>query len=130
MLKRLLIALLVLPLPAWGQLPTHCTDTAGLDTYCGITALPSTGGATGYFYVEKSTSGRWMFVDPLGNYFWLLSIYSASHGGLDSRVATKYGGNWVLWDNHRNSRILSWNFNTLGEYDYNEGLPIDRKSVV
>jgi hypothetical protein len=97
----------------------------GLDLYGGLTALPSPNGATGYFRVEKDPNNRWLFVSPLGNYFWLMSIYGANRSNLDPRVATKYGGNWTLWNTHKNERLLSWQFNTIGEYNNQEGLPVD-----
>src|ERR1022692_5353139 len=72
----------------------------GLDLYGGLTAMASPNGATGYFRVEKDAKNRWLFVSPLGNYFWLMSIYGANRSNLDPRVATKYGGNWTLWNTH------------------------------
>src|ERR1039458_2211425 len=92
------------------------------DQYRGTTVHVQKG--TGYFTVSK-VGNRWTFVTPEGNAFWLLSIYGPNHSRMDSRVLAKYGGNWNLWSTHRNQRMLAWNFNTIGEYNYQEGLPID-----
>src|ERR1022692_4128041 len=98
----------------------------GLDLYGGLTAMPSPNGATGYFRVEKDPNNRWLFVSPLGNYFWLQSVYATYSAFLQRPAVTnKYGGNWTLWNTHRNQRLLSWGFNTLGEYNETQGLPID-----
>jgi hypothetical protein len=111
--------------PQHQTVPYYLSVLIGLDLYGGLAAMPSPNGATGYFRVEKNPNNRWLFVDPLGNYFWLMSIYSANRSNLDSRVGAKYGGNWALWNTHRNSRMLSWQFNAIGEYNYQLGLPID-----
>jgi hypothetical protein len=92
------------------------------DQYRGTTVHVQKG--TGYFTVSK-VGNRWTFVTPEGNAFWLLSIYGPNHSRMDSRVLAKYGGNWNLWCTHRNQRMLAWNLNTIGEYNYQEGLPID-----
>src|ERR1017187_2414424 len=111
--------------PQHQTVPYYLSVLIGLDLYGGLTALPSPNGATGYFRVEKDPNNRWLFVSPLGNYFWLMSIYGANRSNLDPRVATKYGGNWTLWNTHKNERLLSWQFNTIGEYNNQEGLPVD-----
>ncbi|MGA2610747.1 MAG: hypothetical protein ABSH01_25150 [Terriglobia bacterium] len=136
MLKRLLIALCLLSPSLWAQTPTHCTDVAGLDTYCGIAALPSPGGATGYFRMEKSasgsTAGHWLFVDPLGNYFWMMATYNETTSFLQTTptnvLTVKYAGNKRNWCSHNNSRLLSWNFNTIGEYQLTYCLPVHNES--
>src|ERR1039457_3788099 len=90
----------------------------GLDMYGGITALSSPNGATGYFRVEKDANNRWMFVDPLGNYFWMRAAYVESPSFLQTGppnvLTVKYGGNKTNWAIHQNNRLLSWQFNTIG----------------
>ncbi len=69
----------------------------GLDMYGGLTAMPSPGAGTGYFRVEKNSNGRWMFVDPLGNYFLLQAVFTETSSWLQSGVlATKYGGSQIM----------------------------------
>src|SRR5271166_898337 len=88
----------------------------GLDTYGGLTAAHSAKPATGYFHLEKQ-NGRWKLVSPLGNNFYLLSVFNANTGFLESWVIPqRYQGNTELWAAHRGERMLSWGFNTLGEY--------------
>src|ERR1022692_2902933 len=92
------------------------------DRYRGTTVHVQKG--TGYFTVSK-VGDRWTFVTPEGNAFWLLSVYATYHAFLESTVAAKYGGDWSKWYTHRNQRLLDWGFNTLGEYNETQGLPID-----
>jgi hypothetical protein len=92
------------------------------DQYRGTTVHVQKG--TGYFTVSK-VGNRWTFVTPEGNAFWLMSIYGPNHSSMDFRILAKYGGNWNLWCTHRNQRMLAWNFNTIGEYNYQLGLPVD-----
>lgn len=80
-----------------------------LDVYGGLVNMHSPKGGTGYFRVEKFGS-RWMFVDPLGNAFWLLSVYSACPAPLHPSVSL------TNWGPHLNERLKSWGFNTLGEF--------------
>lgn len=80
-----------------------------LDVYGGLKNSPSPHGGTGFFRVEKQGS-RWTFVDPLGNDFWMLSVYYACPALLNPGVNTT---NWAM---HTNERLISWGFNTLGEY--------------
>src|ERR1039458_7086214 len=112
--------------PQQQTVPYQLSVLMGLDLYGGLTAMPSPNGATGYFRVEKDPNNRWLFVSPLGNYFWLQSVYATYSAFLQRPAVTnKYGGNWTLWYTHRNQRLLSWGFNTLGEYNMQQGLPID-----
>ena len=91
------------------------------DQYRGTTVHVQKG--TGYFTVSK-VGNRWTFVTPEGNAFWLLSVYG-THAFLQSTTAAKYGGDWNKWNTHRNQRLLDWGFNTIGEYNEGQGLPID-----
>src|SRR5271165_1596044 len=96
----------------------------GLDTYGGMTAARSAKPATGYFHLEKQ-NGRWKLVSPLGNNFYLLSVFNANAGFLESWVIPqRYQGNTELWAAHRGERMLSWGFNTLGEYTGFSGMPV------
>ncbi|MGH9450967.1 MAG: putative Ig domain-containing protein, partial [Terriglobia bacterium] len=88
-----------------------------LDEYGGLINMPSPNGGTGYFRVERFGS-RWTFVDPLGNAFWLFSIYSACPGGLNPSVIR------TGWGTHLNERLQSWGFNTLGEFTSTCDTPI------
>lgn len=95
-----------------------------LDAYGGMTELPSPNGATGFFRLEKN-NGRWTFVTPDGNLFWLKSVYNAVEAWIDRGVLTaQYNNDANLWATHRNLRLLSWGFNTLGEYTAARGLPV------
>lgn len=97
-----------------------------LDIYGGFTAIPSPNGATGYFRVEKFRN-RWMFVTPLGNAFWMRSVYAANlnltpNPGI---ISEKYGaGGSDSWAVQRNKRFQLWGTNTLGEYTSSVGLPV------
>jgi len=79
--------------------------------------------------VEKSANNRWLFVDPLGNYFWLMSQYTETTSWFQTTpvnvLQTKYGGNKTNWAIQQNSRLLSWNFNTIGEYAIDYVLPVN-----
>ncbi|MGH9395372.1 MAG: hypothetical protein ACRD18_00790, partial [Terriglobia bacterium] len=85
--------------------------------YGGLVNMPSPHGGTGFFRVEKF-GNRWTFVDPLGNAFWLFSVYSACPSGLNSSV------NLSGWATHLNERLLSWGFNALGEFTSTCDTPI------
>src|ERR1700693_1181730 len=94
-----------------------CSAAAqSLDICGGMTALPSTGGATGYFYVEKATAGaaagHWLYVDPLGNYFFQFASYVLDPKFLQTTptnvLAVKYGGNKTNWCANNSNRLLSW----------------------
>ena len=106
--------------PQQQTVPYQLSVLMGLDLYGGLTALPSPNGASGYFRVEKNASGRWLFVSPLGNYFWMLASYCETPASLQTTptnvLNVKYGGNKTNWGSHNNSRLLSWQFNTIGEY--------------
>lgn len=96
----------------------------GLDTYGGLTATRANKPATAYFRLEKQ-NGRWKLVSPLGNNLYLFSIFNANESFLESWVIPKrYNGNAELWAAHRGERMLSWGFNTLGEYTCFRGLPV------
>ncbi len=101
----------------------------GLDMYGGLTAMPSPGGGTGYFRIEKNSNGRWMFVDPLGNDFWMYASFVESPGFLQTTptnvLAAKYNNNKTNWAMHQNVRLLTWGFNTIGEYATTYVLPVN-----
>ena len=104
--------------------PYSLTVSIGFDTYGGLTAAHATKPATGFFHMEKQ-NGRWKLVSPLGNDLYLLSVFNANYGFLESWVIPKrYHGDADLWAVHRGERMLSWGFNTLGEYTGFCGLPV------
>jgi len=90
-----------------------------LDQYGGLVNALSTGGATGYFRTEKSASGKWRFVDPSGNYFWLQSLYqmdAATNDSILAAVNAKYGGhNTTSFVNPEMRKIRSYGFNSLAD---------------
>ncbi len=112
---------------AWYSL--QVSSSLDLDMYGGIIALPSPNGATGYFRTEKDANNRWMFVDPLGNYFWMLAAYVESPSFLQTSptnvLTVKYGGNKTNWAMHQNTRLQSWKFNTIGEYATTYVMPVN-----
>jgi hypothetical protein len=96
-----------------------------LDQYGGLINRPSPHGATGFFRVEKA-NGRWTFVTPAGNDFYLLSVYHGDGGSVNSTILkSKYGGSLPAWGTQRNRKMLAWGFNTIGEYASQTGLPVD-----
>jgi len=96
----------------------------GSDTYGGLTAAPATKIATGYFHMEKQ-SGRWKLASPMGNNFYLLSVFNANEAFIEPGIMQKrYNNDKELWATHRGERMLSWGFNTLGEYTCQRGLPV------
>ena len=96
----------------------------GTDLYGGMTALPSPGGASGFFREEK-VAGRWSLVSPVGNSFYLTSVFLAAPGFIEPGIMqSRYGNNINLWATHRGERMLIWGFNTLGEYTAQTGLPV------
>ncbi|MFZ0420464.1 MAG: Ig domain-containing protein [Candidatus Sulfotelmatobacter sp.] len=97
-----------------------------LDQYGGLINNPSPNGGTGYFRLEKNGS-RWLFVDPLGSYFWMMmnEVVTDYDGGAtyDTALCAKYGGcsgnnlglsTWQNFCTQSDRRLLSWGFNTLG----------------
>jgi hypothetical protein len=96
----------------------------GFDTYGGLTAAHSAKPATGYFHMEKQ-NGRWKLVSPLGDDLYLFSVFNANESFLESWVIPqRYHGDAELWATQRGERMLSWGFNTLGEYTCFTGLPV------
>jgi hypothetical protein len=96
----------------------------GLDMYGGLTAVRSLRAPTGYFRMEKQ-NGRWSFVSPLGHDFYLRSVYNARESFIEPAILkSRYNNNMDVWATRRGNRLLSWNFNTLGEYTWERGLPV------
>jgi Putative Ig domain len=98
-----------------------------LDQYGGLADAPVAGGATGYFHTAKVGS-RWVLVDPLGNAFWMLSVYTVNQmdGGktYDAAIQKKYGDNKFTFTTQALRRLRSWGFNTIGEYFSSYAPPI------
>ncbi len=96
----------------------------GIDTYGGLTALPSNGGASGYFRLEHA-GNRWNLVSPNGNAFYMNAVMNATPGFIEPAIMqSRYANNTTLWSQHRGQRMQSWGFNTLGEYVQQTGLPV------
>lgn len=98
-----------------------------LDQYGGLADAPVPGGATGYFHTTK-VGNRWVLADPLGNAFWMLSVYVINHidGGkrYEDAVIAKYGDNKFMFITQALRRLRSWGFNTIGEYSASYAPPI------
>ena len=96
----------------------------GIDMYGGFTALPSPKHPSGFFHMEKQ-AGRWTMVSPLGNAFYVRSVFNANEGFIEAGVLKdRYNNDMELWAAHRGQRMLSWGFNALGEYTAYRGLPV------
>ena len=113
--RLLLIASLIL---AFSLVPSFAPAQT-LDQYGGYKELPVPGGGTGYFRVAK-LNNRWVFATPLGNAFWMRSVYvvnSMDAGkAYDDAIKYKYGGSRALWASQSITRLMSWGFNAIGEY--------------
>ena len=73
-------------------------------------------GGHGYFRLERQ-NGRWKLVSPTGNNFYLLSVFNANYDFMETGVIPqRYHDDASLWATHRGQRMLSWGFNSLGEY--------------
>jgi len=105
-----------------------------LDEYGGFLNKTSSAGGNGYFRFEKTASNRWLFVDPLGNYFFPIFVEDMDvyDGGDTYRnaLATKYTGGtwssntWTLFTQQMVRRARSWGFNAIGVGASNYTLPI------
>lgn len=117
------------------------------DLYGGALANPSPNGGTGFFRVEKDTNGRWWFVTPLGNRFWMRACQIASSGGFTATNWAALGAGKYHVDNappeyhtetsqqrnyakHLNRRLLSWGFNSLGWASGSYNKPVGTTSWV
>ncbi|HXW54774.1 MAG TPA: Ig domain-containing protein [Candidatus Cybelea sp.] len=104
-----------------------------LDDYGGLAEKPSPHGKTGFFRLEEA-GNRWLFVDPLGNYFFPLFIEDMDfYDGGDTyknALAAKYTGGrwssqtWDLFTQQMVRRARSWGFNAIGVLASNYTLPI------
>ena len=84
---------------------------------------------SGFFAVARA-GNRWTFVTPEGNAFWLRGVYHSTESFLEPTVVPqKYHGDVNLWATQRNRRLLSWGFNTLGEFTAQRGLPIGTRGA-
>lgn len=97
--------------------------SVGLDIYGGCAVCGITGQVTGFFHLEK-INGRWWFIDPLGNPFWMKAIYALDHNAIGGKTAAiaKYGS-LEIWADQVNRRMKAWEFNTVGEYSQNRVRP-------
>jgi Putative Ig domain len=104
-----------------------------LDDYGGFAEKHSLRGKTGFFRLERA-GNRWLFVDPLGNYFFPLFVEDMDtfDGGsaYKNAVAAKYTGGtwssntWTLFTQQMVRRARSWGFNAIGVGASNYTLPI------
>ena len=114
MIRRLILALLFAAIPCAAQFPA-------MDSYGGLTGAPAAGGATGHFRTQRMRggTGRWAFVDPLGNYFWMNGMYALTYadGGTNygNAVAAKYASH-TQWANFQLGRMQQYGFNAIGVY--------------
>jgi hypothetical protein len=104
------------------------SDAPSVDQYGGLTALPSPNGGTGHWRVEKFDN-RWLFVDPLGNGFWMLGVQNIdpttdSHNVYETTVQNKYG-DYAKWGGYAILRLKQWNFNTVSDYAIRYVIPWD-----
>ncbi len=91
------------------------------DQYGGLLADHSPNGATGFWRTEKF-GNRWMFVDPDGNAFWMMSVFAVDTSGsivngtsYSAVVQAKYGSS-STWAKQTILRLRSWGFNSLAPY--------------
>jgi len=104
-----------------------------LDDYGGFAERHSPRGKTRFFRLEK-TGNRWLFVDPLGNYFFPLFVEDMDSfdgsGAYQNALAAKYTGGtwssntWTLFTQQMVRRARSWGFNAIGLGASNYTLPI------
>lgn len=91
-----------------------------LDQYGGY--LVKSGRSTGFFRVERINE-RWYFVDPVGNPFWMRSVYNIDPYSYEGTARGKYGS-IPRWAVQTVRRLRSWGFNTIGEYSGNALFPV------
>ena len=98
----------------------------GHDTYCGITALSCSAGATGYFYKEQHTDNsgnkHWVLCTPQGHMFLQRSVYNTSD--TPANFSAKYGSNTGLYTQHENNRALQIGINSIDVYYSAYSLPV------
>jgi hypothetical protein len=135
MRKALLASLFVLALTLSAQVsqpektPAQLPPTPATDKFGGLIALPSPGGATGFFRMEKATRGdgsvkRWNFVSPLGNALYVRGVQNATYGFIEQAVMAPYGHDRGSWFNRTMKRIQSWGFDVIGDYSHLAFLPV------
>ena len=105
-----------------------------MDEYGGFLNKTSSTGGNGYFRLEKTASNRWLFVDPLGNYFFPLFVEDMGlfdgSSTYQNALAAKYTGGtwssntWTLFTQQMVRRARSWGFNAIGVGAANYTLPI------
>ena len=90
-----------------------------LDTYGGYASLPVPGGATGYFRIGQM-GDRLVLVSPSGNAFWMRSVYVMAP---TPDYLEKYADG-EDWGTQANRRLKAWGFNTIGENQNPNCLPV------
>jgi hypothetical protein len=96
-------------------------ETLFADRYGGAPVHVQKG--SGYFTVAR-VGKRWTLVTPDGNAFWMRGVQHTSESFLEPGVLQQKYGTVNGWAMQRNRRLLSWGFNTLGEYHEGRGLPV------
>lgn len=102
----------------------------GLDKYGGTPQLACPNGPAAHFYTEK-IGNRWWLCTPAGNAFWMQAVYvvdtsdtvDANGVSYTQSVISKYGDADVTWGPQQDRRLLSWGFNSIGEYSSSWALP-------
>ncbi len=80
---------------------------------------------TGRFHTQK-IGDRWWLCTPDGNVFWSVGVYNINAlqnttpdnqgSSYYQRAIHKYGNADTSWGPQQNRRLLSWGFNTIGEF--------------
>jgi len=130
LLASLLAAQVSPPSPAPAQPPAP----PATDKFGGLTALPSPGGATGYFRLEEATRGdgvkRWNFVSPMGNALYLRAVQNATYAFIEpALMQSRHGSDHTPWFTLTLKRIQAWGFNVIGDYAHLAFLPIGNPSA-
>jgi len=113
--------------PSTAPPPPPATDKFG-----GLTALPSSGGATKFFRLEEAVrsngSGvikRWNLVSPMGNAMYLRAVQNPTYASIEPAVMqSRYGNDHTPWFTRNLKRIQAWGFNAIGDYAHLAFLPV------
>jgi len=103
-----------------------------IDKFGGLTALPSSGGATKFFRLEEAVrsndSGvikRWNLVSPMGNALYVRAVQNPTYASIEPAVMqARYGSDHTPWFTRNLKRIQAWGFNVIGDYAHLAFLPV------
>ena len=104
--------------------PFAAAQSSDLDQYGGLKSLKCTK-ATGWFHTQK-IGNRWWLCTPLGNVFYAQMMNGVIGNGdstIQATIARKYSTT-AAWTIAANTRVQSWNFNSLTTNAYFENLPV------